>query len=297
MSELVKEAFSSCLVINGEIMFMKRYTPSEMLEIYKEFSADLLNKRIPHYRVFGIAFTQGAHFHRSVFRHFREFGHPLLEIADNARFIIPDKIGGNDPDKGCYFGLDENIEVTDPFRLAWGWSQQATQATRTAALLRLPEGESINGTLRENVGMLMSGNILGTGDDMIDNYETTSDNLNYFNNYMLEKPVSARTLLKGKHICYPHVPEKTDNNKSDGIHRILFLYKKGTGTMTYEQSQEWFCRGVERFMPCHVNYDLSEFFTVFYPKESDTALKLAYLSELDENVLTNILQGYGKDMV
>ena len=47
-------------------------------------------------------------------------------------------------------------------------------------------------------------------------------------------------------------------------------------------------------MPCDVAYDLSEYITVQYPDGSTNEMKLVYWEEINEDVLTTILQNYGR---
>jgi hypothetical protein len=99
-------------------------------------------------------------------------------------------------------------------------------------------------------------------------------------------------LLKGIKISELHCPAEGDSN-------TFFFIMKGSGTMSYEETQDLFVDPYSRICPCATRWDLSEFFTCRHPLgQGGNMLSLSYKDfNIDEDVLTDILQNYGKDMV
>lgn len=291
MSELLKEAFSTCIVLDGNIMFMgKRYSTEQLRQLYFEFSRDLLNRQIPHYRVIGIYHEWDDRHEKSVFRNNDMFGQSLIELSEKAQWLIPEKMGGNDPEKGCFYGEDENIENNQSFNEAYGWSPSGKISTKRANLLRVPEGLSITEPLSSVIGSLAIDEINPKTEEPITRLNT--NNVWYTQHSLTASAVYPNMLIKNKDLG----ELKRDLS---GKPYLFFFFMRGKGELSYADTQKFFKADFDKIMPCNAIYDLSKFFTCAIPKEGDSCLRLVYhepFDNINEEVLTTILNEYGKEL-
>lgn len=275
--ELMRDAFSSCTVNGGVINFSTQVTPDELKNLYFWFSEDLLNWDIPHFRVIGFVHTWDSSHQRTAFRQHDAYGQSLIELGIATKYIIPNRIGGNDPVKGCYYGENEEVENNPQFNRGFGVGSSAE--TKRTNLLRVSKDE---------VGSLMIDNEFDGRDIKV----LTSDNAWFTQFSKIEEPDRPRYLIKNKFIS--RLADSDEDGTGDLSPRTIFFIKEGTGTLTYDEAKKLVVPGWTSFTPCDVAYDLSQFFTVQYPNAGDTTLKLAYWEDIDEGVLTEILRNYGR---
>lgn len=274
--ELVKEAFSNCMVINGKIQFFKKFTPEQIKKIYFTFTEDLLNCNIPHWRVIGFYHEWGDSVDKSVFKHNTCFDKSLIELSISMKYLIPSCNGGNDPSAGCFYGENENVSNYESFDQAYGWSPSMSAKTRKANILKLS---------KEEIGSLMI--TTSYGDDNISIDKLTTDNPWYTQFSVVSQFKYPKMLIKGKELCNINF-----NENSNG--RMFMFIKEGTGRLRYSETQKFFNEEWEYLMPCDVAYDLSEFFSCALPKDETDSLRLVYRANINEDVLTTILQNYGR---
>ena len=274
--ELLKEAFSTCFVNNGIIRFMKSYSPELMMELYSSFTEDLLNCNIPHWRVIGFYHQWDDKHGKSVFRCNDNYNQSLIELAHNMRFIIPEQNGGISLEDGCFYGEAEEVENLPEFDEAFGWSPSMRAGTKKANMLKVP---------RDQIGSLMVA--YEYGDPSIPVNELTTSNLWYTQFSLVQEIKHPNVLIPNKKI--------SDLVKGEMGDPLTFMFiKEGVGRLSYEDTQSLFKDNWEYLMPCDVAYDLSEYITVQYPDGSANEMKLVYWEEINEDVLTTILQNYGR---
>lgn len=273
---LLKDAFSNCFVNNGIIRFMKSYSPEQMAELYTDFTEDLLNCNIPHWRVVGFYHQWDDKHGKSVFRCNDNYGQSLIELSLKMRYIIPEQNGGIDLEKGCFYGETEEVVNMQEFDEAFGWSTTMKANTKKANMIKLP---------REQIGSLMVTHEYG--DPSIPVNELTTSNLWYTQFSLVQEIRHPNVLIPNKEISKLVRGEMGDP--------ITFMFiKEGTGRLPYSETQKFFKDGWENLMPCDVAYDLSHYITVNSPNGSSNEMHLAYWEDINEDVLTTILQNYGR---
>lgn len=305
INQLMKEAFSTCFVINGNITFIKNYSSEQLAQIYSKFCADLLSCNIPHYRVIGIWFAEDTVHGKSMFQTNDVYGMSLIQLGKMARFIIPKEIGGNNPQKGCFYGKDEEVINLHTFEEKFGWTDGRKIEDRKANYLM--KSKDVIGSVMgrpeiadesqsfeyhpENFKMAYNSDDIN--DTSLLNTEITTETLIYTNHsYLGEASEKPQLLLSGIKISELHAHVENDGN-------TCFFIMRGTGSMTYEETQELFWDPYSRICPCATRWDLSEFFTCRHPMgQGGNVLSLSYKDyTINDDVLTHILQNYGKDMV
>lgn len=263
LKALMKEAFQNCMVINGKINFFKTFSKEDLFAIYTQFSSDLLDYNIPHYRVVGIKWHVDLG-EGSVFRINRDYGQSIIDLAQKAQAIIPMEIGGNNPAEGCFWTSGEHVEVAN------GMSNNTF-----GPVLKVPTSE---------VGQLIHYTL---NKDMDAQREITTDTIGYckFNiGEGLDKPM----------YLIPHVNLGVADYHAIKDYMTTFFFMKGKGKKSYSQNARLFTYDSGVF-PCNTIFDLSRFVVCKYVDASVTdGLNLIYRSQVDENVLTHILQEYGK---
>ena len=273
---LLKDAFSTCFVNNGIIRFMKSYSTELMMELYSSFTEDLLNCNIPHWRVIGFYHQWDDKHGKSAFRCNDNYNQSLIELARNMRFIIPEQNGGTNLEDGCFYGEAEEVENLQEFDEAFGWSASMKASTKKANMLKVP---------RDQIGSLMVA--YEYGDPSIPVNELTTSNLWYTQFSLVQEIKHPNVLIPNKKI--------SDLVKGEMGDPLTFMFiKEGVGRLSYEDTQSLFKDNWENLMPCDVAYDLSEYISVQCPDGSTNEMKLAYWEEVNEDVLTTILQNYGR---
>lgn len=288
MTDLLKEAFSNCIVSNSCITFSRSYTPEELRKIYQEFTVDLYNCKIPHNRVVGFAKPGVTSIGYSMFKTNPIFNMSAIELGFALNCIVPKDIGGNDPERGCYYSYSEDVSVDssafDSFNRAFGNPKAPDADSKRANPLTVSY---------RLVGQLACGLEYPpkiAGDDTLvvnEDFKVTTDNLWYMQFGLVQQAMYPKMLVKNKVICdlLPGQP------KGAYIH---VFYMRGTGRKTYEENQELFIPDWVNIVPVPTEYDLTRFFVCKRPLPTDTnVLRLTYLENIDEDVLCNILNKYG----
>lgn len=275
--QLMRDAFSSCTVNNGVINLGGNFTENELRDIYFWFTEDLLNWNIPHWRVVGIMHSWDSYHGQSAFRRNDNYKQSVIELGNKAKFIIPNRIGGNNPEKGCFYSQAEDIVNSKQFDRAYGVG--ATADTRRANVLT----ES-----SETIGSLMIDNEFDGR--VIDSL--TSDNTWFTQFSKIEEPDRPRFLIRNKFLS------ELARDEDDAMisPRTVFFIKEGTGSLSYDESKKLFVEEWKKVSPCSVAYNLAEFFTCNVPVSGQPTnmLTLTYWEDIDEGVLTEILRNYGR---
>lgn len=276
--ELLAQAFSGCVVQNGQLVFQNNYSYSDLARIQREFVGDLLGRRIPHYRVIGFYHGWDDQHAHSVFRCNDIFGISLIELSAAMQYVIPADIGGNNPEAGCFYGVNEEVVNKSEFDEAYGISKSMRAGSKKANILMLPSTE---------IGSLMVDYQVGPDLDEVEEINTSRM---WYTQFSIVEPVTyPQMLIPNKRLC-----SLVKEGMGDPV-TFMFI-KKGTGSYEYSEVQKFFNDSVGRIMPCPVDYDLSKFFTCCAPTADGNSLRLCYLEQLDESVLTRILQDYGRSM-
>lgn len=276
---LIGEAFAGCQVNGGIVQFPMQLSPDDLDFIYKRFSVDLLNCNIPHYRVIGIWHDWDDKHKKSVFRCNDIYGCSLIELSMRLRYLVPMEIGGNNPDDGCFYGVNEEVKNLKEFDNAFGPDNGKGYDKRTTNILMRPSTE---------IGSIMIDSFYGEED--IEVTQITTSNCWYTKYSLVEDLQFPRVLVPNKFISELH-------EEGMGNACTFMFIKRGTGRLSFTDTQKFFRRDIEKVMPCDTIYDLSTFFTCRTPNSGDTFLSLVYLEEIDEVVLQNILNNYGRDLV
>lgn len=275
----MRDAFSACTVNNGVINLGGTFTDSELKDIYFWFTEDLLNWNIPHWRVVGVMHSWDSHHGQSAFRRNNNYKQSIIELGVKLKYIIPNRIGGNNPEKGCFYGQAEEIENLKNFDRGFGYGP--TAETRRANVLTEPS--TVIGSLM--IDNEFDGRVIR---------ELMSDNAWFTQFSKIEEPDRPRFLIRDKFIS-----ELADDKEDAMIKpRTILFIKEGTGTLSYDESRKLFVEDWNKVSPVNVAYNLSEFFTCCYPDGDGPAntLKLTYWENIDEGVLTEILRNYGRRM-
>ena len=274
--QLMKDAFSSCTVSDGIIHLGGQFTPGELKDIYTWFSEDLLGSMIPHWRVVGFYQRWDNAHGQSALRKNDNYDQSIIELGMKMKYIIPDRIGGNDPEKGCFYGQAEDIKTRPEFDREYGLGSSAS--TRRANILK--ESHQV-------VGSIMVCRLFEC-ENIVD---LRSDNAYFTQASMVNEAEKPNYLIRNKLISNIIEPFKD----ADSTPTLIMFIKEGTGSLSYEDSRKLFVEEYDRVAPVRVSYDLSEFFTCATPNPGDSnTLRLVYWEDINENVLTEILRNYGR---
>lgn len=278
-SKAIGEALASCIVVAGNMQFTSSYSSEDLMCIYNRFIEDLLSCNIPHWRVVGFYHGWDDKHGKSVFRCNDIYGCSLIELGQRLSVVIPASNGGINPEVGCFYGFDEDVKNLKEFDEAYGVSPTMKAGTKRTNVLLLP---------KEEIGSLAA-NYQVPPDERESNGLNT-DEMWYTQFSLVESPKWPRMLI-------PHKRIANLVKQGMGDPAFFMFIKEGTGSLSYVDTQKFFVEKCDRIMSCNVSYDLSKFFTVRYPDgSSNNSLQLVYLTELDETVLTTILQNYGRRM-
>lgn len=280
------DLFSQCVVQNGMLIFPRKLTPEETHRVYFKFTEDLFNCNIPHWRVCGFwHYPDDEHDPVNAFCEHNAYGCSLIELADRMKYIIPIEGGGNDPAKGCFYGEHEECDNHPKFEETFCIHSRGKKSN----LLTVSREDTcqlmidINRPARLGIeDPRTDGPIHDYGCD-----EFNTDNL-WYTQFMSSVPaVYPEMLISHKHIS------RLERPKREPVMTILILLK-GTGKRSYADNQRLMVGDLSRYyMPCNTAYDLSKFFVCAYPTQATNAFKLNYLENINEHVLTRILQEYG----
>lgn len=277
LNELMFNAFSSCNVINGEVRFNSNFSTNDIMEIYSQFSKDLLSANIPNIRVVGIYKSWDDTHQKSSFRHNDVYGMSLIELAERMKWVIPEDIGGNNPEKGCFYGVNEVLENRPEFNNMFGQSESMKAGTKTANLLTQPS--TVIGSIMQGIEAPMTGEVL-------DKLNTSKM---WYTQYSMVESASYPNML------FPNMDISDIVRDGAAEDAIVMFIMEGTGRLDYKESQDLFKDRMDKIFPCRTNFDLSKFFTCAYPNGRTNSLKLVYrVDGINESVLTTILQRYGR---
>lgn len=276
------DIMSRCIVVGDTIQF-PGVSPDKLMDIYTALSRDLFGMNIPHYRVIGFWHDYDDKHAQSVFRVNDIFGQSCIELSMKLKYLVPANNGGNDATLGCWYGVSEDmsefagIDEFAGFNRDWGLDNGRGGDNRTANILMRPRSE---------IGSLM---IDTCHDDGPQKYEFGTSDV-WYTQRMPYEVKFPQVLIPNKHLS--------------GIRDVIlgkaptFMFiMKGTGHMSYVDTQRLFNPRCDRIMPCDTNWDLSEFFVIRIPDPGDTMLKLTCLESINDMVLQQILHEYGKGLV
>jgi hypothetical protein len=276
---LVGECFAGCTVSNGIVQFSKQLSKDELMIVYNRFSTDLLDYNIPHWRVIGFYHGWDDVHQHSLFRQNDIYGMSLIELGMLMSNIIPVENGGINPEKGCFYGVDEEVVNNKEFDEGHGRSPSMRASTRHANALKLP---------KEEIGSLMCDYEGPPDSDRVPYLGT--DTIWYTQNSYVEPASYPEMLL-------PHVKICDLKREGAGVATTFMFIKKGTGYWDYADTQALFDEGYDNIMPCRTIYDLSKFFACAVPVVGLNGLRLVYKTEINEHALEMILHDYGKGLV
>lgn len=300
------EAFATCRVVDNSIVFNKNYSRDELLKIYTRFSKDLLGCNIPHYRVIGIWFNRDDRHTSDALQCNDVYGMSMIELGRNAQYMIPMTNGGNDPERGCFLGVNEtDVRTVSNFEREYGWAEAGGINARRVNILNksrheigslmvdsLRPGERYDIELHpENFKAAYTDEEYNDDSNVI--REINTDNIWYTTYGTLSRePEVPKMLLPGLKIANLDAPRA-------GSACTFFFIMRGTGTLTYEQTQQLWEDHYHTIFPCYVRYDLSEFFTCAYPMtDGGNSLRICFGKfNVDKEVLTGILNEYGKEIM
>ncbi len=280
------ELLSKCTVINKSIK-APGLNGSNIVDFYSQFANDLLGLKIPHYRVIAFWHDYDDKHGYSVFRTNDIFNQSCIELSMQLRYLIPMENGGNWGEKGCFYGITEDMsEFEDVFEFKsfnQAYAQTGNAKTKSLNLLKYP---------RNVIGSLMVDN-WHDGDEAHPILEVSTSDVWYTqqspNN--VKKP---QVLIPNKHLTHLTLEEDMELAKPT----TFFFIMKGTGKMSYKDTQALFAtERCDYIMPCDVRYDLSEFFVPRVPDAGDTELHLTCFEDIDNYVLQHILQEYGRSII
>ena len=275
--ELYKSCISECLIENGIMKFPVLLDDRDLHEIYMQFTYDLLNCYIPHYRVVGFWHCWDDKHAKSVFRSNDIFGMSLIELGVKMADIIPLNNGGNNLAKGCFYGINEEVENNSDFDNQFGMDIGRGHENRHTNILTQSH---------EIIGSLMTDSYYG--DPEIEVNEINTSSLWYTQYSVVDDLEFPKMLIPNKKIS-------DLRDEGTGHACVVMFIKKDTGVLSYEETQQLFDKRAERIMPCSVTYDLSKYFLVRTPEPGDTFFNLTYLENIDENVLQQIIREYGEE--
>ena len=263
ISDLMRRAFSTCMVIGDKVQFIENFSKEEIVAIYDKFSKDLLDYNIPHYRVVGIYYMNSGSTN-TVLRSHTGYSMSIIELGEVVRDIIPDRIGGNDKSAGCVLSTREvaamREEGTEPYNIG------------------IPHCLEIRS---DKIGQLMY------------NHEEVSDMHQsdlLFMQYYLGDGTDDVEIGKPEYLLDDFLISKTrivgESNST------VFFYLKSKGIMDYEDTARLFTRESDIF-PCRTIYDLSNIFMVKYPTDETNCISLILRRNINGRVLEKILREYG----
>lgn len=271
IKDLMQEAFGNCVVKGNQIIFNKQYTESNLKAIHSRFTNDLLDYKIPHYRVVGIRYEIERD-DRRVLRLNGRYGMTVVELGIEASKIIPAELGGISREKGCFIGENDSLQdVPEEMVTAYGEDGVRVFSRNVAST---DFGQIMHRTEYEpwNSGQ----NIL------------SGENLRY-NQFSLRNTEVPLMLVDDFKIC------EVSAGAMESIAWTTFFYMKGIGQRSYSDNTKLFSAKSKVF-PCSTVYDLtSVFLCKTLPSGGGNSISIMLLKPINENVLTDILQEYGKE--
>lgn len=273
--KLMNECFSGCTVQNGIVHFQRTLNKDELFSVYSQFTSDLLNGEIPHWKVIGFYHGWDDVHQHSLFRCNDIYGMSLIELGEKLGDLIPTKNGGINPVKGCFYGEDEEVQNNKEFDEGFGRSASMRAGTKRANALKLHTSK-IGSMMCDYEGPPDANPIPYLGSDTV-----------WYTQFSYVEDAEYPTML------VPDVKVCNLKREGMGVPTIIMFIMRGTGKLDYAESQKYFDDSYDNIMPCKVVYNLSKYFTCAYPTGNE--LRLIYKRNINENALTEILRDYGKD--
>lgn len=276
------DLLSRCMVIDKTIQ-VPGLSPNMIMDFYMKFSRDLFGMDIPHYRVVGIWHDYDDKHASSVFRTNDIFGQSCIELSMKMKYLVPMENGGNEGSLGCWYGISEDMsmyELSDDFKgfcRDWGLDNVKGIDHRTANILQYS---------KDVIGSLM--------------IDTSHDDLPQKNTFTTSDVWYTKRMPYDVEFPKVLIPNKFLSGIQDtilGKAPTFMFIMRGTGQMSYAETQKLFSDRCDRIMPCDTRWDLSEFFVPRIPDAGDHMLKLTCFEQIDEFVLQNILHEYGRSIV
>lgn len=287
MKNTMYELFSQCVVQNGMLQFPRVLSPEEVHRVYFKFTEDLFNRNIPHYRVVGFwHYPDGDHNSVSAFSEHNAYGCSLIELADRMKYIVPIDIGGNDPAKGCFYGEHEECNNVQGFDTTFCIHSRGAKSNLLTVSKDIVCQLMIDVNRPPRLGVEAA-----RYDEALHDYpcnEFNTDSIWYTQYNSVDPAVYPEMLIPHKKIANLERP------KDEPVMTVMFLLK-GTQSRSFAENQQLVVGDLSRYyMPCDTVYDLSKFFVCAFPMQSTNVFKLNYLENINERVLTHILQEYGR---
>ncbi len=273
-SELMYNAFSSCIIMGNVIKFLSTFSKEEHMEIYSRFSGDLLDYKIPHYRVVGIRYPTDF-VNTSVIRTHRAFGMSPIELATACSSIVPIKLGGN-KNNGSFVPMDD--PTVPPEDSQGRYNILARGATEIGQLMYM--GGYFSDVENCDPRYRLPG---------LDGMNISTKTLVYKQLSFAEAAMGERPQFLVERDCLATVSD---------IHmrkETTLFYEYGTGIMDYGENALLFAPN-SGVLPCRTVYDLSLFFTCKFPVDGDdtSSLILQYRDNVNEYGLQEILHQYAE---
>lgn len=276
IENLMSECFMNCTVSNGTVQFGRSLSKEDLMAVYSQFSEDLLNCNIPHWKVIGFYHGWDDVHQHSLFRCNDIYGMSLIELGMKLGDLIPVENGGINPEKGCFYGEDEDVSNNKEFDEGFGRSASMRAGTKHANALKLHTSE-IGSMMCDYEGPPDANPVPYLGSDTV-----------WYTQFSYVEDAEYPTML------LPKVKICDLKREGMGVATTFMFIKKGTGRLDYEDTQCLFDDSYDNIMPCRTVYDLSKYFTCAYPTGNTNGLRLVYKTEINEAALTKILQDYGK---
>lgn len=271
IGDLIKEAFRSCVVNGTRIVFERQYSAKDLRAIHSRFTNDLLDYRIPHYRVVGIRYEIERD-DRRVLRLNGRYGMTVVELGYAAQQIIPAAIGGTDRAAGCFVGENDSIQDL-PESMVTGYGEDGVKVF-SRSIDSDAFGQIMHRTQYEPYA---------AGQNVIN-----GDNLRYCQLSLLNthKPILLVPDIK---IC------SVSATANESVAWTTFFYMWGMGRRSYSDNTKLFSAKSKVF-PCDTVYDLSSVFLCKTMEDrAGNYLEIMPFKKINNEVLTNILREYGEE--
>lgn len=300
------ELLSSCF-INGNVLTFIGKQPQNIREFYNRLADDLFNMRIPHWRVIGFWYWNDPAKAWSMIMNNRIYGQSMIELSRRMKYYIPNAVGGNDPEHGCFYGVAEDMSA-----YVGGWEFDRFDENYGFDVIAHLEGKHARNGVR-HTNLLMKDSYKDVGCTTIEKYMDGIDQSNpvwttsdpYYNQFSYDNEIRRPKML----IPNKYIGTLQDKHKESDLWggaedrtiptdtRTFILFKRGTGRMDYKEARSLFAPNCRYFMPCETRWDLAEFLVPRIPNEGDTFIEFTYLETINDEVLTQILNEYGKELV
>lgn len=281
----MSNAFRQCTLKDKKITLGCNVNEQELRAVINQFTSDLLDANIPNCRPVGFIYPADNRVKNNVVRTSEIFEMTYVDFGLKLNDIIPYDIGGNNIDTGCFYGMYEDVEGNTSTNNLYG--KLSSNGKYKANIL------NVN---RADMGALLFATEMPyrTEQDKADGIRySTGDGPVYpsdFCDYQ-EKKITLGTyqdmLIQDK-LLFFYNSEKNVTNRD-----LVVFIKKGTGRLSYYDTQKLFADDIHNFMPCQTNYDLSKYISCDQRITESNTINLIYDGTINENVLEHILREYG----